>query len=93
MSVPRPASQDQWRTHLCSKCGHEWACSWRGLWVCARCEWPPMSARGLSVDEFRAWLVEWIDQQLELRTGKGSYAKGQRMLLNQFRREVLKDRR
>lgn len=79
-----------WRKGLCGRCGHEWFRLDGIRSLCARCEWPPTKPAPELAAPLRAKLLAWIDRESNIRTGEGSYVKGQRMMLRRFREELFK---
>lgn len=83
MALALPA---EWRSQQCDRCGHEWARLIAGQYVCARCNLP--ERRGETRAELVTRLQRWIAEQERLRSGCGTYAKGQLVILRMLRRQL-----
>lgn len=75
----------------CPRCRRVWYRRGGKAWWCPGCDWPDNNV-DKAEDVTTIPLLTWIDQELELRNGHGSYARGQRYLLRHLQ-ALVRDRK
>ena len=86
-------SVDEWRERRCVVCNHEWQKRIDDRWVCARCSYRPVTLTQPQPKQpfvTRRRLLNWIESESTRRTGSGSYAKGQRVILRMLWDRIMK---